>query len=33
MYPVDDRLIEYLWKHENMREMIYHYMDEDSGKE
>ena len=30
-FPVDDNMIEYLWKNEKLREMIYHYMDEDGG--
>ena len=30
-YPVDGKMIEYLWKNEKLREMIYHYMDEDGG--
>lgn len=28
-YPVDGKMIEYLWQNEKLREMIYHYMDED----
>lgn len=32
-YPVDEKVIEYLWGHENLREMIYQYMNEDAGKE
>lgn len=30
-YPVDGKMIEYLWQNEKLREMIYHYMDEDGG--
>lgn len=32
-YPIDDKIISYLWNHENIREMIYQYMNEDEGKE
>lgn len=28
-YPVDEKMIEYLWKNEKMREMIYQCMGED----
>lgn len=31
-YPVDGKMIEYLWRNEKLREMIYHYMDEESKK-
>ena len=31
-YPIDDKVISYLWDHENIREMIYIYMDEEDGK-
>ena len=32
-YPVDEKVIEYLWGHEKLREMIYQYMNENTGKE
>lgn len=30
-YPVDGKMIEYLCQNDKLREMIYHYMDEDGG--
>lgn len=31
-YPIDDKIISYLWDHEDIRKIIYQYMEEDECK-